>query len=154
MERFKLRKLSELEVSKQYHIKITNMFAALENVNESENINRAWENIKENIKTSATETVGLYESKQHKPSFDEECLCSLYKRKQVKTQWLQDPNQISVDNLNNVKREASRHFWNIKTEYLKTKIDELEINNMIKNIRDLHRGINDLRRVTRLELIQ
>ena len=57
VERLKLRKLSELEVRKQYHIKIVNMSAALENLNESEDINRAWENIKENIKTSAKDRI-------------------------------------------------------------------------------------------------
>jgi len=46
---FNLRKLSELEVGKQYQIKISNRLAALENVNVSININRAWVNIKENI---------------------------------------------------------------------------------------------------------
>ena len=35
-------------------------------------------------------------------------------------QWLQDPNQSNVDNLNNVKCEASRHFrGKKKKEYLK-----------------------------------
>jgi hypothetical protein len=43
-------------------------------------------------------------------------------------QWLQDPNQSSVDNLNNVRREASRYFRNKKKDYLKAKIDELETN--------------------------
>jgi hypothetical protein len=33
----------------QYQIKISKKFAALENLNDRENINRAWENIKENI---------------------------------------------------------------------------------------------------------
>jgi len=46
----------------------------LENLNDGEGINRAWENIKENTKTSAPESLGLYEMKQHKPWFDEECL--------------------------------------------------------------------------------
>jgi len=41
-----LRRLSELEVRKQYQIKISKLFAALENINDSENINRAWDNIK------------------------------------------------------------------------------------------------------------
>ena len=50
-ERFYLRKLV---VRKQYQIKIKNRFAALENLSDGVNINRAWENIKENIKTSAT----------------------------------------------------------------------------------------------------
>ena len=42
--------------------------------------------------------------------------------KQAKMQWLQDPNQSNVDNLNNVRCEASRHFKNKKKEYLKPKI--------------------------------
>jgi len=56
--------------------------------------------------------------------------------------WIQDPSQSSVDNLNNVRREASRHFRNKKRAYLKAKIEELETNSKIKNIRDLYRGFN------------
>ena len=40
--------------------------------------------------------------------------------------WLQDPNQSNVENLNNVRHEANRHFSNKIKEYLKAKIDELE----------------------------
>jgi len=40
-------------------------------------------------------------------------------------QWIQDPSQTSVDNLNNVRREASRHFRNKRKAYLKAKIEEL-----------------------------
>jgi len=50
VERFNIRKLIELEVRKQYQIKISNRFAALENISDNEDINRAWENIKEIIK--------------------------------------------------------------------------------------------------------
>jgi hypothetical protein len=50
------------------------MFAALENLSDDEDINRVWENIKENITTSATDSLGLQELKQHKQWFDEECL--------------------------------------------------------------------------------
>jgi len=64
-ERFNLRKLNELEVRKQYQIEITNRFAALENLNGSEDIKRTWENIIKNIKTSAKESLGLHELKQH-----------------------------------------------------------------------------------------
>jgi len=48
--------------------------------------------------------------KQHKPSFDEECLCFLDQMEQAKMQWVQDPSQSNVDNLNNIRCEASRHF--------------------------------------------
>ena len=47
-------------------------------------------------------------------------------------QWLQDPNQSNVDNLNNIRREDNRQFWIKKKEYPKPKIDELETNNKIK----------------------
>jgi hypothetical protein len=60
-ERLNHKKLSELEVRKQYQIKISNRFAALENLKVSEDINRAWENIKESIKISAKESLVLYE---------------------------------------------------------------------------------------------
>jgi len=46
----------------------------LENLNDSEDINRAWENIKENSKPPVIKNLGLHELKQHKPRFDEECL--------------------------------------------------------------------------------
>jgi len=40
-------------------------------------------------------------------------------------QWLQDPNQSNVDNLNNVKHEAIRCFRSKKTKYLKAKIEKI-----------------------------
>ena len=40
-------------------------------------------------------------------------------------QWVRDPSQSSVDNLNNVRSEASGHFRNKKKAYLKSKIEEL-----------------------------
>jgi hypothetical protein len=64
----------------------------------------------------------LYRQKQHKPWFDEECSQVLGKRKQAKMQWLQDPNQSNLDNLNNTRHEASRHFRNKMREYLKAKL--------------------------------
>jgi hypothetical protein len=85
-ERFNLKKLSELEVRKQNQIKISNRFAAFENLNVSEDINRAWENIKESIKISAKESLRLYERRQHKPWFDKECSKFLDQRKQAKMQ--------------------------------------------------------------------
>jgi len=44
--------------------------------------------------------------------------------------------------LNNVRYEASRTSRNKKREYLKEKINELEMNSKNKNIRNLHRGVN------------
>jgi len=67
-EKFNLGKLKELEVKEKYQIGITNRFSALENLNVDEDINRVWENIKENIKTAAKERLGLHEWKGWKSS--------------------------------------------------------------------------------------
>jgi acid phosphatase class B len=101
VERLNLKTLNELEVRKQYQI--SNRFAALENLSDGEDINRAWENIKVNTKTSAKDSLGLHEVKQHKLWFDEECLVFVDQRKQAKMQWVQDPNRSKVDNLNTVR---------------------------------------------------
>ena len=89
-ERFNVRKLNELEVMKEYQTEITKTFAVLEKLNDIEDVNRAWENTTENTRTSAKESLNLHELKQNKPWFDEECLGSLYQRKQAKIQWVQD----------------------------------------------------------------
>ena len=118
----------------------------MENLNRDEDVNRTWENIKEIIKTSAKESLGMHELKRHKPWFDEECLGFLDQRKRAKMQWVQDPSQSNVDNLNTVRREVGRHFRNKKKAYLRPKVEELETNSKIKNIRDLCRGINDFKK--------
>ena len=109
-----MRKLNEADIREQYQIEITNRFAALENSDDDEDVNRNWENIKEIIQTSAKESLGLDEFKQNKPWFDEECLGFLDQRKRAKIQWVQDPSRSNVDNLNKVSREVSRHFRNKK----------------------------------------
>ena len=50
-EGFHLRKLNELEDRKQYQIEVINRFAALENLSDGKDINRAWENIKRILKS-------------------------------------------------------------------------------------------------------
>ena len=86
-QRFILRKLNEPEVREQYQIEITYSFAALENLSDKEGVDRTWENFKENIKTSAKESLCLHKLKQNKPRFDEECLGFLDQRKRAKMQW-------------------------------------------------------------------
>jgi len=59
----------------------------LENLNYIEGVIRTWKNTKENIKTSAKDSLGLYELKQHKIRFVVECSRFLNEKKQDKLQW-------------------------------------------------------------------
>ena len=75
VERFYSHEINELDFGKDDQIKISNSFAALENLVDSKDINRAWEIIKNNIKSSAKSSLYLYDLKQRKPWFDEEYSC-------------------------------------------------------------------------------
>ena len=88
MELFNHRNLNQLEVRKQYQIEISKKFVASEILNDSEDTNRGWENIKEGNETSTTKCVGLDEWRQYKPWVGDECLRLLYQRKQAKMQWI------------------------------------------------------------------
>jgi hypothetical protein len=145
-ERFNDKKLNEGDVKEQYQVTIRNTFAALEDLEDSGDINGAWDSIRENLEISAQESLGYCESKHCKLWFDEECSKLADLRKQAKLQWLQDPSEASEDNLSDARREASRHFSNKKRKYLKDKINELESNSKNKNIRDLYSGINEFKK--------
>jgi len=77
METFNLRKPNDVAGTEEYHVNISNRFAALENLDDCDvddidvDINLAWECIRENIKASTTQSLGYYEFKQHKPWFNE-----------------------------------------------------------------------------------
>jgi hypothetical protein len=70
-ERFNLKKLNEVVGEEQYLVEVSDMFAALEDLDAEVEINSAWEMITENIKISAKESLGYCELKKHKPWFDE-----------------------------------------------------------------------------------
>jgi hypothetical protein len=110
------------------------------------NIFRSYKFLKKISKPQLKKSLGLHEIKQHEPWFDEECLGILDQRKQAKMRWIQNPSQIMVDNMNNLRCDASRHFRDEKKAYLKAKIEELETNSKMKNIRVLYRGISDFKK--------
>jgi hypothetical protein len=61
MERFNLKKLNEVEGKEQFRAEVSNRFAVLEDLNAEEEINSAWETIRENIKISAKGSLGYFE---------------------------------------------------------------------------------------------
>jgi hypothetical protein len=83
-----------VEVKEQYQAEILNSFAALESLDESFDINNAWESIRGNIKTSAKDNLRYQRLKHTKHRFDDECSKLTDQRKQYKLQCLQNPNQI------------------------------------------------------------
>ena len=76
MGRFQLEsiynKLVDLETRKEYQIDVANRFSALEGL-EIASVDDTWVKIRDSIKASAKEKVGILETIRNKPWFDEEC---------------------------------------------------------------------------------
>jgi hypothetical protein len=60
LERFDLKKMDDVEVKEKYQVDISNRFAVLESLDETSDINNAWESIRENRKTSAKDNLGCH----------------------------------------------------------------------------------------------
>ena len=112
----------------------------MDNLHDSEDIIRSWENNEEDIQVSSNDSLVCMNA--------DSINCGLMKNvhnfrgSRLKVQWLQDPNKSNVNNLNTVRGEDGKHVGE-KREYLKAKIKEPERNNKNKNIRDLYKSIND-----------
>jgi hypothetical protein len=106
--------LNEGDVKEQYQVTIRNKSATLENLEDSGDIKRTRDNIREKINISVQESLAKCESTHRKPWFDEECSKLADQKKQAKLEWLQNPTEGNEDNLSDVRRDASRHFRNNK----------------------------------------
>jgi hypothetical protein len=116
-------------------------------------MNMAWENLKENIKTSAKKSPGLHDLKQHKLRFDEKCLGVLEQRQHVKLQWVEVPSQNNVDNLNTVRHEASNISGTKRKRVRKLKLRNLKLTERSKTLGTCIEATVTLRRFIRLELV-
>jgi hypothetical protein len=124
-ERFNVKKLNEGVVKGQHQVTIRDKFAALENLEDSGNINRAWDNIRENIKISAQESLGYCEPKHRKRWFDEGCSKLVDQRKQAKLQWLQDQSEANEGNLSDIRWKLVDISGTRKGNIWKTKLMSL-----------------------------
>jgi hypothetical protein len=86
MERFNVKKLNKGYAKEQYQVRIRKQFAHLENLEDNADINSAWNNIRENIKILAQESLGYCKSKHCKSWFDKECSKLVDQKKQAKLQ--------------------------------------------------------------------
>ena len=73
--------------------------------------------------------------------------------KQAKIQWLQYPSQSNVDNVKNIRREASRYFRNKRKNTWKLKLRNLELTVRQKILGNFIGTLMTLRRVSSLAVI-
>jgi hypothetical protein len=91
MERSSLKTLHVERLKRRIVLRPLKRFAALGDLDAEVDVNRLQETIRDNLKISAKKSLSYYEFKKHKPWFDKEWSELLDQRKQIKLQWLQDP---------------------------------------------------------------
>ena len=98
-------------------IDVANRFSALEGL-EISSVDDTWVKIRDSIKASAKEKVGILETIRNKPWFDEECSELANTRKQTKLLWLQSPNNQTAEDFSNVRHDTCRMFRKKKCDYM------------------------------------
>ncbi|KAJ4433588.1 hypothetical protein ANN_15898 [Periplaneta americana] len=75
IRRFNIPKLKDEETKQHYQVEISNRYTALgssDEVEEEFDVNSMWENIRDNNKIAAEQSIGYYETMKKKPWFDED----------------------------------------------------------------------------------
>jgi hypothetical protein len=117
-ESYNLNELLDHETRKEYQMDVANRFSSLEGL-EVSNVDGTWVKIRDSIKASAKEKVGVLETHRNKPWFSQGCSELANERKQAKLLWLQNPNDQTAEDFSNVKRNTCRTFKQKKRDYLK-----------------------------------
>ena len=68
-DRYNLNKLVDRETRKEYQIDVANTFSALKDL-EISSVDGTWVKIRDSIKASAKEKIGVLETNRKKPWFD------------------------------------------------------------------------------------
>jgi hypothetical protein len=144
-DRYNLNKLVDRETRKEYQIDVANRFSTLKALYISRVYDR-WVRIKDSIKASAKEKVGILETHRNKPWFDQECSELANKRKQAKLLWLQNPNDQTAKDFANIVQDTCRTFKKKKCDCMKAKVNKLEENSKDKNIQEMY-SINSRRAI-------
>jgi len=98
----------------------------LDNLHDSEDIIRPWENNEEDIQVSSNDSLVCMNA--------DSINCGLmtnvhnFRESRLKVQWLQGPNKRNVNNLNTVRREVGKYVGKNR-EYLEAEIKEPQRNN-------------------------
>jgi len=108
-------------------------------------VDDTWVKIRDSIKASAKEKVGVLETNRIKPLFDEEYSELANKRKNTKLLWLRNPNYQTAEEFSNVRRDTCRMFRKKKRNYMKAKVNKLEENSKNKNIQEMYKGVNEIK---------
>ena len=90
-----------MKTRKEYQIDVANRFSVLEGL-EISSVDDTCVKIRDSIKASATEEVGILKTSRNKPWFDEECSELANNRKQKKLLWLQNQNNQTAEEFSNV----------------------------------------------------
>jgi hypothetical protein len=144
-DRYNLNKLVHHETRKENQIDVANRFSALAGL-EIPSVDDTWVKIRDSIIASANEEIGVLETNRNKLWVDEECSELAIKRKQAKLLCLQNPNDQTVDEFSNVRRDTCRTFGGKTRDYVKAKVNKLEENSKYRDIREMYKGINEFRK--------
>jgi len=115
------------------------------NINQVETIDTKWKVLKDAIKT-VTDIVMGKQKRTRKPWFNNYCKKAFSRRKEARTQLLNDPtNREKTLVYKERQKEANNTFRYEKRKYTKYVLEKAEIHHRVNKTRQLYQKINSIR---------
>lgn len=119
-----LSKLANRDTKREFKLKLSNRFQALETEEETENsIEVKWKEIKETIRKTTEEVIGYCKrSKSRKPWINSECTQLIEERRQRKKNVIANDNQENREKYQKINKEVNKKLRAAKRNFIKNQL--------------------------------
>lgn len=142
--KFNLRKLENPNVRKEFTLKLTNRFQALEQKEENmgHSIENEWKTIRESVQEVAEEVIGFQKNKNtQKAWFNENCRQLIVERKKSKEELLVQDTQEKREKYERINRKTNKTLRTAKRNFVKDQLQKAEEDCTKNNSQEFFRSI-------------
>ncbi|XP_046399915.1 craniofacial development protein 2-like [Ischnura elegans] len=144
-QKFDLKKLDNPNIRKEFMIKLSNRFQALEK-EEEDSIEGKWKVIRDSIQEIGKEVVGFQNNRKNKKTwFNEDCRQMIEERKKAKAGLLTDDNHEKREEYLRINRKTNKTLRTAKRNFVKDQLKKAEEDRTNNNSREFFRSSQSIR---------
>ncbi|KAI5720190.1 hypothetical protein M8J77_003158 [Diaphorina citri] len=119
-----------------------------DNLNEDKPINEISRQINSIIHKGAKNTIGYIQKQKQKKWFDEECKAAIEERRAKRVSAIENRDEASIEAYREERRKTKKLMRKKKREFLNNKLDQIEKEDNMKNVRSFYQLVKQQRRTT------
>lgn len=119
-----------------------------DNLNEDKPINEISRQINSIIHKGAKNTIGYIQKQKQKNWFDEECKAAIEERRAKSVSAIENRDEANIEAYREERRKTKKLTRKKKREFLNNKLDQIEKEDNMKNVRSFYQLVKQQRRTT------